>query len=55
MILKSRENAKREKMTVQKICGGLSGNGTQRLIESGTIGRCGLFGVVVALLEEVCH
>jgi hypothetical protein len=43
-------------------CGGLNGYGPHRLmclnawpIENGTIRRCGLFGVGVALLEEVCH
>jgi hypothetical protein len=33
----------------------LSENGPHRLIGSGTIRRCGFFGVDVALLEEVCH
>jgi hypothetical protein len=36
-------------------CGDLSENGPQRSIESGTIRRCGLVGVGVALLEEVCE
>lgn len=34
-------------------CGGLKENGPQRLIGTGTI-RCGLVGVSVVLLEEVC-
>jgi hypothetical protein len=33
------------------VCGGLNVLGPG----SGTIWRCGLVGVVVALLEEVCH
>ena len=36
-------------------CGGLNENVPHRLLEIGTIGSCGLVGVGVALLEEVCH
>lgn len=35
-------------------CGGLNENSPHRPIGSG-ISRCGLLGVGVALLEEVCH
>ena len=44
------------------LCGGLNRNGPNRLmcltawpIGSGTIRRCGLVGVGVTLLQEVCH
>ena len=44
------------------ISGGFNRNGLYRLlclnawpIGGGTIGRCGLVGVSMALLEEVCH
>lgn len=37
------------------MCGVLNENGSFRLIGSGTIKRCGLIGVGVAWLEEVCH
>ena len=37
------------------ICGGLNKNGPYRPVGSGTIRRCGLVGIGVALLEEVCH
>jgi hypothetical protein len=36
-------------------CCGLNKNGSHRPIGSGTLRRCGLMGVGVALLEEVCH
>ena len=36
------------------LCGGLKENGPHRLIESGIIRRCGLAGVGVFLLEEIC-
>ena len=36
-------------------CDGLNRNGTHRLIQSGTIGKGGLVGLGVALLEEMCH
>jgi hypothetical protein len=36
-------------------CGGLNENGPLRPIGSGTIRMCGLIGIGVALLEEVCH
>lgn len=36
-------------------CGGLKGNDPHRLIESSAIKSCVLLGVVMALLEEVCH
>ena len=35
-------------------CGGLDKNGPHRAIGSGTIRRCGLVEVGVALLEKVC-
>jgi hypothetical protein len=45
-----------------RVCGGLNRNGPHRLkclnswpTGNGTIRRCGLGGVGVALLEEVCH
>jgi hypothetical protein len=37
------------------VCGGLNENGLSRHIGNGPIRRCGLVGVGVALLEEVCH
>jgi hypothetical protein len=37
------------------VCGGSNKNGFHRLIGSGTIRRCGLVGVGVALLKKVCH
>ena len=36
-------------------CGGLNENGPLRLIGNGTIRKCGLVKVGVALLEEMCH
>ena len=36
-------------------CGGLNRFGPHWPIGSGIIRRCGLIGVDVALLEEVCH
>jgi hypothetical protein len=36
-------------------CGGLNKNGPHRLIGSSMLRRCGLTGVIVALLEELCH
>lgn len=35
------------------LCGGLDENGLHRPIESGTVWMGGLFGIEVALLEEV--
>ena len=36
-------------------CGSLNENGTHGLLGNGTVRRCGLIGVGVALLEELCH
>lgn len=36
-------------------CGGLNEIGAYRVTGSGTIRRCDLVGVVMILLEEVCH
>ena len=36
-------------------CGSLNAIGLHKLLRSGTIGRCGLVRVSMALLEEVCH
>jgi hypothetical protein len=36
-------------------CGGLNESGPHRPIGRGTVRRCGLFGVGMALLEKVCH
>lgn len=36
-------------------CGGLNKNGPHRPIGIGTSRKCGLVGVGVALLEELCH
>jgi hypothetical protein len=38
-----------------KSYGGLKENGLHRPTRSGTIRTCGLVGIGVALLEEVCH
>jgi hypothetical protein len=44
------------KATLIKLqCCYLKENGTQRIIDSGTIKKCGLVGVSVAFLEEVCR
>jgi hypothetical protein len=50
------------KLTAIYVCGGLNRHGPHRLrrlsawlIQSGTIRRCGLVEVGVALLERVCH
>ena len=37
------------------MCGALNERGLHMFIESESIRRCGLAGVGVALLEEVCH
>ena len=36
-------------------CGGSNQNDPHRLIGNGTIRRCGLVGVGVTLLKELCH
>jgi hypothetical protein len=36
-------------------CGGMIENGPHRLIGIGPIRRCGLAGIGVALLGELCH
>ena len=38
-----------------EVCGGLKEKDPQRRTGNDTIRRCGLVGVGVALLEEVCH
>ena len=40
---------------VKTYCGGLNVIGPHKLIGSGGIRMCGLVGVGVALLKEVCH
>ena len=42
-------------LSVVLVCGGLNENGPHRLIGSGTVGRFGLIGIGVTLLEEVCQ
>jgi hypothetical protein len=37
------------------VCGDLNENGPHELLGSGTIRRCSLVEVGVALLEDVCH
>lgn len=36
-------------------CGSLNAINSHKLIERGTIRRCGYIGVDMSLLEEVCH
>ena len=35
--------------------GSLKAISSHKVIEDGTSGRCGLVGVAMSLLEEVCH
>ena len=44
-----------ETITTLRICGSVNVVGPHELIKNGVIRRCGLVGVGIALLEEVCH